>query len=143
MLEHIKNDSAFFSEAYRTLKPNGEIYIATTSKFCPYQQEVGWLPCFPWYPQKIKVFLLKKIQKKYPSLIGYTEYPAFNWYTKKQIIKLAKSAGFEKIFDRWDYISENAGKHGFKNNIKRLLSNNFGKAIANFLTPGSYYVIKK
>jgi hypothetical protein len=37
-----------------------------------------------------------------PELVGHTQHPAYHWYTPWGTRRMLTSAGFSKVFDRWE-----------------------------------------
>ena len=53
LLEHVADWQAVVQEAARVTKPRGYLYLSTTNKLCPVQQEFE-LPAYSWYPGFLK-----------------------------------------------------------------------------------------
>ena len=53
LLEHVVDWKQAVAEALRVLKPGGIVFISTTSKLCPLQDEFD-LPAYGWYPPPLK-----------------------------------------------------------------------------------------
>ncbi len=53
LLEHVVDWQACVDEAVRVLRPDGLLYLSTTNRLCPIQQEFN-LPGYSWYPAFIK-----------------------------------------------------------------------------------------
>lgn len=81
VMEHVKDVECVMSEVFRVLKKGGAFYFSTASAMCPKQGEIRFFPFFSWYPQRLKVKIMNFAVKKKPSLVGYTEAPAINWFT--------------------------------------------------------------
>lgn len=141
VMEHVDDQSKVFKEVGRVLKPGGAFYVKTTSVACPHQFEIRFFPCFSWYPDAIKKAIMKWSVKNAPSLVGYSDTPAINWYSARCVRKLASDNGFSKIYSRWDLIDESSRK---KSVILGLVSSNLIlKFIAQFFIPASTYLLIK
>lgn len=104
VMEHVRDVERVFNEVFRVLKPRGAFYFTAASSLCPSQGEIRFFPFFSWYPGKIKVQIMEWATRHQPSLIGYTETPAINWFTPWKAKRLLRTAGFEEIYDRWDLV---------------------------------------
>lgn len=104
VLEHVKDVEKVLFEIFRILKPNGAFYFETTSSLCPMQGEIRFFPFFSWYPDKLKKKIMIWSINNRPSLIGYSDAPALNWFTPWKLNRIFKKAGFQRIIDRWDLL---------------------------------------
>lgn len=144
VMEHVKDVDKVFIEVYRVLKDNGCFYFSTTSILNPKQDEIRFFPFFSWYPQKIKLKIFNWAIRNKPSLVGYTDHPAINWFSPWGTKKLIKQVGFYKLHDRWDLINDNTIKSKAKRTIIRIIkSNKFSKIIADIFIPGCKYLVIK
>lgn len=143
VIEHVKDVEKVFNEAFRVLKAKGAFYFATASSLCPKQDEIRFFPFFSWYPEKIKIKIMDWAKRHKPSLVGYTETPAINWFTPWKTGRLLKKAGFEKLYDRWDLLR--ADELSFHNRVflKMIKLNRLTKLFADILTPGCAYLAVK
>ena len=84
LLEHVADWEKCLDEFSRILKPNGILFISTTNKLCPVQNEFN-LPFYSWYPD----FLKKKYEKlavtSRPEIVNFAKFPAVNWFTVFQL----------------------------------------------------------
>lgn len=94
VIEHVTEVNKVFREIFRMLKPGGILYFSTASSLCPMQNEIRFFPFFSWYPQKIKERIMNWAAHYHPSLIGYTNAPAMNWFTPWKTNKLLKKNRF-------------------------------------------------
>ncbi|MEO6747909.1 MAG: class I SAM-dependent methyltransferase, partial [Caldimonas sp.] len=53
LLEHLPTWQPCVDEALRILRPGGVVYLSTTNRLCPKQQEFA-LPIYSWYPAWLK-----------------------------------------------------------------------------------------
>jgi len=109
---------------------------------CPLQGEIRFFPFFSWYPQKLKVRIMNWAVKKKPSLVGYTDAPAINWFTPWRAERLLKNAGFVRVYGTWDVLrDEEVGRK--KMILKIIRSNILTKIVADVFVPGCLYVAIK
>lgn len=100
LLEHIADWKACLDEAIRVLRPNGFIYISTSNKLCPKQQEFN-LVGYSWYPGFVKRYVERRAVTDWPAVANYAKYPAVNWFTYYQLRGYLSLSGF-RTFDRFD-----------------------------------------
>jgi len=144
VMEHVKDVSLVLKEISRVLKPGGAFYFSTASALCPMQNEIRFFPFFSWYPQKMKEFIMKWALKNMPSIVGYTDAPAINWFTPWKTRKLLSNVGLNEIYDHWDLKNHDRKPFIKKNLLKIIKLNRSTKVIADIFYPGcSYLTIKK
>lgn len=80
LLEHVADWRSCLSEMVRVLKPGGALFISTSNKLCPKQEEFT-LPLYSWYPGFVKRHYEHLARTTRPELAGYATYPAVNWFT--------------------------------------------------------------
>ncbi len=102
LLEHVADWQGCVDEATRVLRPGGLIYINTSSKLCPKQQEFN-LPLYSWYPQRLKRYFERRAVTDKPELANYAKYPAVNWFTVYGLRNYLVPKGFQ-CFDRFDLV---------------------------------------
>lgn len=100
LLEHVADWSTCLSEAVRVLKPGGILYLSTTNKLCPLQQEYT-LPLYSWYPGFMKRRYEHLAATTRPEIANHAKYPAVNWFTFYGLRKILAKDGFESL-DRFD-----------------------------------------
>ena len=143
VIEHVRDVRKVFSEVYNVLKPGGGFYFLTASSLSPKQSEIRFFPFFSWYPDNIKRKIMRWALKYKPSLIGYTHTPAINWFTPWKAKKLLKAAGFKKIYDHWDLLSEQYPGRKKRNLLKLIRSNKALKLLADVIKSECSYLAVK
>lgn len=143
VIEHVKDVRKVFSEVYNVLKPGGGFYFLTASSLSPQQNEIRFFPFFSWYPDTIKRKIMKWALTHKPSLIGYTHTPAIHWFTPWKAKTLLKAAGFKKIYDHWDLLSEQRLGQNKRNLLKLIRWNGGIRLLADvFKAECSYLAVK-
>jgi SAM-dependent methyltransferase len=102
VLEHVTDPLRVFQEAGRVLRPGGVFFFHTTNALSPRQSEIAGFPLFPWYPPSLRRTIMRWAMVQRPELVGYTDHPAFNWFTPWQTRRLLRKAGFAIVFDHWE-----------------------------------------
>jgi ubiquinone/menaquinone biosynthesis C-methylase UbiE len=108
LLEHVADWQACLNEAARILRHGGVLYLSTTNKLCPVQNEFN-LPLYSWYPAFIKRRYVELACTTRPEIANHATYPAVNWFTYYSL----RSALFERGFDcldRFDTADTNGSK---------------------------------
>lgn len=100
LLEHVANWQACLNEFGRVLKPGGILYISTSNKLCPVQQEFD-LPLYSWYPGFLKRHYEKLAVTTRPEIAGHAKYPAVNWFSFFSLQRYLATLGFVSS-DRFD-----------------------------------------
>ncbi|MBK1724692.1 class I SAM-dependent methyltransferase [Thiocystis violacea] len=100
LLEHVADWQGCLREFARILKPNGVIFISTTNKLCPRQEEFT-LPFYSWYPRRMKHHYENLARTTRPEIAGYATYPAVNWFSYYELRDELSRLGMES-FDRFD-----------------------------------------
>ncbi len=102
LLEHVADWQACLDEAVRVLRPGGLLYINTSSRLCPRQQEFN-LPLYSWYPRPLKRHFERRALGDRPDLANHAKYPAVNWFSFYQLRDHLAPRGFA-CRDRFDLI---------------------------------------
>lgn len=108
LLEHVPEWSKCLDEFARLLKPGGLLYISTSNKLCPVQNEFD-LPLYSWYPDRLKKHYEKLSVSTRPELVNYATYPAVNWFSYYQLRDEFAKRGLTSL-DRLDFMDPDA--HG-------------------------------
>lgn len=136
VMEHVVDIRKAFSEISRVLKTGGIFYFISASAMCPYQYEIQYFPFFPWYPQRAKLWIMNWAKINKPSLVGWTDTPAINWFTPWGTKRLLGEAGFQLQYENWDLIDELQVPAGVKRlALKAIKMNRLTKFIGEVLYP--------
>ena len=100
LLEHVEDWQSVVNEAVRVLKPGGVLYLSTTNRLCPVQQEFE-LPLYSWYPAFLKRRYERLAVTTRPELANYAKFPAVHWFTFFQLQKYLAPLGLTCL-DRFD-----------------------------------------
>lgn len=102
LLEHVPRWERCLDECARLLRPGGIVFISTTNRLCPRQQEFN-LPLYSWYPRPLKRRFERLAVTSRPDLVNGTAYPAIHWFTARQLCGALERRGFASM-DRFDMI---------------------------------------
>jgi 2-polyprenyl-6-hydroxyphenyl methylase/3-demethylubiquinone-9 3-methyltransferase len=100
LLEHVAEWQDCLQECARILRPGGILFLTTSSKLCPKQQEFN-LPFYSWYPETLKRYFEKLAVTTHPQLANYAKYPAVNWFSFYSLRDFLAPFGFYCL-DRFD-----------------------------------------
>ncbi len=100
LLEHVADWQAVLAELVRVLKPGGALFLSTSNRLCPRQEEFT-LPMYSWYPGFVKRRVVELARTTRPQLAGYAVYPAVNWFTFYQLRAHLAGSGIASM-DRFD-----------------------------------------
>jgi 2-polyprenyl-6-hydroxyphenyl methylase/3-demethylubiquinone-9 3-methyltransferase len=103
LLEHVADWESCLLEAVRVLRAGGILYVSTTNKLCPVQQEFN-LPLYSWYPPSIKRWCETKSLSTRPEWANHTRYPAVNWFSYFGLRRWFEAHGLDTL-DRFDVLS--------------------------------------
>jgi 2-polyprenyl-6-hydroxyphenyl methylase/3-demethylubiquinone-9 3-methyltransferase len=107
LLEHVADWEACLSEFQRVLRPGGVLFLTTSSKLCPIQQEFD-LPLYSWYPARLKRRYERLAVTTRPELVNHAEFPAVHWFTFYGLRDALRARGFTCL-DRFD-VMDTSGK---------------------------------
>lgn len=142
LLEHVVEWRECLDEAARMLRHGGLLYLSTTNKLCPVQEEFT-LPFYSWYPGFLKRRYERLAVTTRPEVANYAKYPAVNWFTFYSLRKYLITRGFSRFLDRLDMIvilSEGSSKASLAKWIRRIP---FFRVAVQFVTDGSYVIAFK
>jgi len=142
LLEHVMEWRECLDEAGRIVRPGGLLYLSTTNKLCPIQEEFT-LPMYSWYPGFLKRRYERLAVTTRPELANYAKYPAVNWFTFSSLRKELIARGFSRFLDRLDMIeilNPGTPKATVAKCLRRIP---FGRFAFQFVTDGSYLIAFK
>ena len=84
LLEHVADWQTCLDQAVKVLRPGGIIYVSTSNRLCPKQQEFN-LPAYSWYPSRVKRYFERRAVTDWPALANHAKYPAVNWFSYYQL----------------------------------------------------------
>lgn len=102
LLEHVADWQGCLDEAVRVLRPGGLLYVSTSNKLCPKQDEFN-LPLYSWYPGFLKRYFERRAFTDRPDIANYAKYPAVNWFCVYTLQDYLEPKGF-RCLDRFDLI---------------------------------------
>lgn len=141
LLEHVADWRSCVAEAARVLRPGGMMYINTSSKLCPVQQEFN-LPLYSWYPSPLKRYFERRSLTDWPSLANFAKYPAVNWFTYYGLRRHLEPMEF-RCLDRFDLIDEQHKGTTGKVVLSALRSSNALRWLGHVTTPYTLVVAIK
>jgi 2-polyprenyl-3-methyl-5-hydroxy-6-metoxy-1,4-benzoquinol methylase len=100
VIEHVPDWQVCLDEFSRVLRPRGVLFVNTSNRLCPAQQEFN-LPLYSWYPERLKRHYERLARSTRPELASHATYPAINWFTFYQLRRELRMRGMES-FDRFD-----------------------------------------
>jgi 2-polyprenyl-6-hydroxyphenyl methylase/3-demethylubiquinone-9 3-methyltransferase len=106
LLEHVAEWQTCLWEFSRVLRPNGILFLTTSNKLCPVQQEFN-LPLYSWYPAPIKRKVERLAITTRPDLANFAKYPAVNWFSFYGLRRYLSRFGFDSM-DRFDLIDSSS-----------------------------------
>lgn len=133
LLEHVADWKACVDEAVRVVRPRGLIYINTSSKLCPRQQEFN-LPLYAWYPQAIKRYFERRAVSDWPALANHAKYPAVNWFSFYGLRDYIEPLGFACL-DRFDLIDRQHMRPAAAFAVQAVRSSALLRLLAQVATP--------
>jgi 2-polyprenyl-3-methyl-5-hydroxy-6-metoxy-1,4-benzoquinol methylase len=106
LLEHVPNWQRCLDELARVLRSSGVLFLTTTNKLCPKQQEFD-LPLYSWYPGRLKRYYERLAVTSRPELVQHATHPAVNWFSYRGLRDELQQRGCE-CFDRFDLMNPDA-----------------------------------
>jgi 2-polyprenyl-6-hydroxyphenyl methylase/3-demethylubiquinone-9 3-methyltransferase len=135
LLEHVKEWERCLEEFARVLKPGGILFLTTSSKLCPIQQEFN-LPLYSWYPPGIKRYCERLALTTRPQLANFAKYPAVNWFSYYGLRGFMAGLGF-RCLDRFDLMDMSDKSTVQRFIVALVLSNSACRWLAHVATPGT------
>jgi ubiquinone/menaquinone biosynthesis C-methylase UbiE len=142
LLEHVVEWQECLDEAGRMLRPGGLLYLSTTNKLCPVQEEFT-LPLYSWYPGFLKRRYERLALTTRPEVANYAKYPAVNWFTFYSLRRYLITLGFSRFLDRLDMIEILAPASSKALVVRWLRWIPFFRVAVQFVTDGSYILAFK
>jgi len=142
LLEHITDWETCLDEFFRILKTDGLLFLSTTNRLCPKQNEFN-LPLYSWYPDFLKKRCERLAITTRPGLANYAKYPAVNWFTFYSLRTALRSRGFTDFLDRFEiaaFRDNGAAKNFIFGSIRKYA---LLKWLAQFSCPASIIVAIK
>lgn len=133
LLEHVVDWQDCLTEFARVLKPNGVLFMSTTNKLCPIQEEFN-LPLYSWYPSVVKRYYENLSRTTRLDIVNYAKYPAVNWFSFYQLKKEFLEMDMES-FDRFDIMDVSTKPKYQKIIIKLIKSNSFLRWLGHVASP--------
>ena len=141
LLEHVADWEQCIHEAVRVLKPGGVLYLSTSNKLCPIQQEFN-LPLYSWYPARLKKHFENLAISTRPDLANYATYPAVNWFSYFQLESFLSNFGM-KASDHFDLMHVSK-KPMLARSVRSLIRSVPGlRFIAHIFTPYTVILARK
>jgi 2-polyprenyl-6-hydroxyphenyl methylase/3-demethylubiquinone-9 3-methyltransferase len=100
LLEHVEDWQGGIDEFTRVLRPGGLLYLTTTNRLCPRQEEFN-LPLYCCYPKALQRHFVRLAATTRPDLANYAKYPAYHWFTYYGLRRALERRGF-RCLDRFD-----------------------------------------
>jgi 2-polyprenyl-6-hydroxyphenyl methylase/3-demethylubiquinone-9 3-methyltransferase len=141
LLEHVAEWQACLSEFSRILRPGGVLFLTTTNKLCPMQQEFD-LPLYSWYPGPLKRYVEHLAVTTRPGLVNYAKYPAVNWFSFYGLRRCLAGHGFYSM-DRFDVMDLTAKGKTARLLVGAVRANPICRFLAHVVTPSTILVAVK
>lgn len=106
LLEHVANWRGCLSEAVRVMRRGAILYVSTTNRLCPFQEEFT-LPMYSWYPGWLKRRCVEMSLTTHPEWVNHAKYPAVTWFDAYWLGREFRRLGLEPM-DRFDLLA----RHG-------------------------------
>jgi ubiquinone/menaquinone biosynthesis C-methylase UbiE len=103
LLEHVHDWQSVLSEAARVLSPGGILFVSTTNRLCPVQQEFD-LPLYSWYPGWLKKRCLVLSTTTKREWVSHALYPAEHWFDPYWLGAEFRKLGMNPL-DRFDLLA--------------------------------------
>lgn len=141
ILEHVVDWPLCIDEALRVLRPGGLIFVSTTSKLCPLQDEFD-LPMYAWYPSVLKRHYERLAVTNRPELVNHAKYPAVNWFSVYGLSRFLSDRGCD-TFDRFDLLDASSKGRLGTAALATIRSLGLARWLGHLLTPYTLVVGRK
>lgn len=141
LLEHVADWERCLSEIVRVLQPGGMLYLATSNKLCPKQQEFN-LPLYSWYPARLKRYIEHLAVTTRPDLANFATYPAVNWFSFYSLRAALVHSDFECL-DRFDAIDIRRKGTVARVIVASIRAISVLRWLAHVATPGTIVIARK
>lgn len=135
LLEHVAEWKRCLEEFARILRPGGILFLTTTNKLCPVQNEFN-LPLYSWYPAPLKRRFERLVVTTRPELANFARYPAVNWFSFYGLRSTLSALHF-RCLDRFDVMDLTGRKITTKVIVTLLRSVALLRWLAHIATPGT------
>lgn len=121
LLEHVPDWETCLTEASRVLRRGGILYISTTNRLCPSQQEFS-LPLYSWYPGWLKQHCVKLATTTHRAWVNHASYPAVHWFDPYFLGSAFRSIGLTPIdrFGIWAELANDPRKKRIGKIMQRI-----------------------
>ncbi|MGD9597444.1 MAG: class I SAM-dependent methyltransferase [Steroidobacteraceae bacterium] len=111
LLEHVPGWKACLAEAARVLRSEGVLYVSTTNRLCPVQQEFSLL-LYSWYPGWLKQRCVAMAKTTHREWVNHAIFPAVNWFDPYSLGSTMRKLGLVPIdrFAMWAQFSSDLKK---------------------------------
>jgi len=141
LLEHVEDWRSCLEEAVRVLRPGGVVFVSTSNKLCPVQEEFV-LPGYSWYPAPLKRWIVRRALTDKPALANYAKYPAVHWFSFYQLRAFFATFGFES-FDRFDVMRLDNKSATARRIVAALRAVPLLRFFGHVMTPGTVLVARR
>lgn len=107
VLEHVDSPRKSLSEAFRSLRPGGLLYVSTTNRTrfsITGQNGEFTVKYFNWLPALVKECYVHQHLHFNPRLARFTPRPAVHWFTYSGLCALGRDVGFCAFYSKLDVI---------------------------------------
>ena len=133
LLEHVPDWTSCLNQFTRILRPGGLLFINTSNKLCPIQNEFN-LPMYSWYPGPVKRYCERLATTTRPNLVNFATYPAVNWFSYYGLCNELAKRGLTS-FDRLDITDTRRMSPMKRRIVDTLRASGALRLVVQFLTP--------